>query len=713
MNILSMTATFGKLQHDTLTLKPGLNVVEAPNEWGKSTWCAFFTAMMYGLDTRAKTTKNGIADKEHYAPWSGLPMSGRMDILWQDRKITIERSTKGRIPMGAFKAYETETGMEIPQLTGENCGEMLLGAEQSVVKRAGFVSLRDLPVTRDEDLLKRLNGLVTTGDESGDGERLAKSLKDLKNKCRYNKKGLLPQAEEELKTVNQALEELKILQDQSLQTTRQVEEADREQAALQQHLGFLDAEDAADGEGKIAAARRNLEALTRNRDSLKRACSPLPTEQQIQEKQQKIRAFQNQWNSILEQEKQLPRVEMPPVAPMPFSGMTAQEAMETAQKDGLAFQKAQSSDLLIWILAAAGCTAVAMVMFLMKWIVPAIMLLGAAGGLLAWGLVQKKSRKDLREKLLRKYEDSDPKHWRQSADFYQRCVDGYQKEVETARKAREELDQKQERLAQQKKALCGELTSADALRACQEMLDLRRQYIQAKKDVHLAKQHLDSLVSLAKIPRKPAGEDSLRYTRQETEQKMEQNRQQHQNLIGRAGQLQGRMEALGTETQLNGERDRLQKKIRRLEDIYEASVLALSNLEEAAGELQRRFAPEISQRAQQFMSRMTDGRYQRLVLGDDFSLGTGAEGENVLHSVLWRSEGTIDQLYLSLRLAVWEVLTPEAPLVLDDALVRFDQQRLEKILEILQEAGREKQVILFTCQSREGQLLPGAVTHKV
>ena len=41
MKILSMTATFGKLERKTLQLHDGLNVRTAPNEWGKSTWCAF------------------------------------------------------------------------------------------------------------------------------------------------------------------------------------------------------------------------------------------------------------------------------------------------------------------------------------------------------------------------------------------------------------------------------------------------------------------------------------------------------------------------------------------------------------------------------------------------------------------------------------------------------------------------------------------------
>lgn len=68
MRIYKMTATFGKLQNEALTLEPGLNIITAQNEWGKSTWCAFLVAMLYGLDTRAKSTKTTLADKERYAP---------------------------------------------------------------------------------------------------------------------------------------------------------------------------------------------------------------------------------------------------------------------------------------------------------------------------------------------------------------------------------------------------------------------------------------------------------------------------------------------------------------------------------------------------------------------------------------------------------------------------------------------------------------------
>ena len=222
MRIYKMTATFGKLEHATLELKPGLNIITAPNEWGKSTWCAFLVAMLYGLDTRAKTTKNALADKERYAPWSGSPMAGRIDLHWNDRDITIERRTKRRVPLGEFQAYETASGLPVPELTASNCGAMLLGVEQSVFRRAGFIRHADLPVTQDEALRRRLNALVTTGDDSGAADRLAEELKNLKNRCRYNRSGLLPLAEAERNTLEEKIAEMDTLHAQVGELSAQI-----------------------------------------------------------------------------------------------------------------------------------------------------------------------------------------------------------------------------------------------------------------------------------------------------------------------------------------------------------------------------------------------------------------------------------------------------------------------------------------------------------
>ena len=146
MKILSMTATFGKLDHETLELNGALNVLCAPNEWGKSTSCAFLTAMLYGIDTRERSRGENLAEKEKYLPWSGKPMEGTLRLLHQGRDITIQRRSRGRVPMGDFLAWETQTGLAVRELTADNCGQVLLGVEKSVFLRTGFLRFSDLPV---------------------------------------------------------------------------------------------------------------------------------------------------------------------------------------------------------------------------------------------------------------------------------------------------------------------------------------------------------------------------------------------------------------------------------------------------------------------------------------------------------------------------------------------------------------------------------------
>jgi uncharacterized protein YhaN len=197
----------------------------------------------------------------------------------------------------------------------------------------------------------------------------------------------------------------------------------------------------------------------------------------------------------------------------------------------------------------------------------------------------------------------------------------------------------------------------------------------------------------------------MTYTLQETARLLSDCAFELRQLQQRLGHGEGRMEALGSEAALEAQLDTVSRRIAALEDTYAALELAQATLAKATAELQRRFAPQISKRAQEIFSDLTGGRYTRLTLAEDLTIHAGADNEDTLHSALWRSEGTIDQLYLSLRLAVAEALTPEAPLILDDALVRFDDTRLQRAMAVLQEAAKDKQVLLFTCQSREKRFI--------
>jgi len=166
VKILKMTATFGCLDGAVLEPGEGLNTFLMPNESGKSTWAAFLTAMFYGVETGQRAAKGRVPDKLRYQPWSGKPMSGTVELEREGQVLVLQRTSERGRPMAVFRAWDRDTGLEIPGLTGENCGRKLLGVERAVYRRSAFLSGTELAVTQDQDLARRLGALAAAGRDS-------------------------------------------------------------------------------------------------------------------------------------------------------------------------------------------------------------------------------------------------------------------------------------------------------------------------------------------------------------------------------------------------------------------------------------------------------------------------------------------------------------------------------------------------------------------
>ena len=705
MRIYKMTATFGKLEHETLELKPGLNIITAPNEWGKSTWCAFLVAMLYGLDTRAKTTKNALADKERYAPWSGAPMAGRIDLNWKGRDITIERRTKRRIPLGEFQAYETASGLPVAELTAANCGQMLLGVEQTVFRRAGFIKHADLPVTQDEALRRRLNALVTTGDDSGAADRLAASLKDLKNRCRYNRSGLLPQAEAERDALEEKITELESLDTQCKKLRMRLDEVKdwlRQLHNHQQALAYAKMEaDAA----RVAQARDAMEQTEQELRTLEGACAKLPPREEADLKTRELKAFREQWNDIQMEVRTAPAEPQQPQLPNPFTGLSAQAAREMVHSDAktyTAITSTKTPNVLIFV-GLFGLLAAGGLIYLMAYVFAAVA--GLAGlAAFAWGIYEKISMKKQTRALLEKYGDGDWQHWGDPIAEYEQKLEVYKDALKEYQDINSDLEVRLMVLRKKKESLCGLQEPDELLEFWQQTLAQWDAYYNARREALRAKSHFETLSAMVKPVEKPTMEDNLTHSETDTARLLSDCQVEQQRLQNRLGQYQGRMEVLGDRDEMLRQLKRINERIVKLEDTYAALLIAQETLTAARAELQRRFAPRITQRAQKLLSRMTGGRYHSLTMSEDFSLQAGAGEEDTVHDAMWRSDGTVDQLYLALRLAVAEELNPEAPLILDDALVRFDDKRMKAAVGILKEMAKDKQVICFTCQGREADV---------
>lgn len=152
---------------------------------------------------------------------------------------------------------------------------------------------------------------------------------------------------------------------------------------------------------------------------------------------------------------------------------------------------------------------------------------------------------------------------------------------------------------------------------------------------------------------------------------------------------------------------------RRREEDIQALELAVSELQRVAGQLGEELEDRMNGEISRYVSLFTENRYDRVQLDDCGKLQVFTEGRQVRPAVL--SRGTLEQIYLALRLSAGKALSGEEclPILLDEAFAMYDDDRLEQTLGVLSELSN--QILIFTCQGREEALLrkKGIRYHKV
>ena len=134
-------------------------------------------------------------------------------------------------------------------------------------------------------------------------------------------------------------------------------------------------------------------------------------------------------------------------------------------------------------------------------------------------------------------------------------------------------------------------------------------------------------------------------------------------------------------------------------------MFAKQILEKSYDEMKNSVTPKFTENLSKNISKITSGKYSKVKFNEETGLVVELEnGDNVLAEKL--SVGTIDQLYLSLRLSMVDELSEEkVPILLDEAFAFYDNSRLENILKYLNENYKNRQIIIFTCTDREKNIL--------
>ena len=718
MDILHLTATFGRLEHQELTLSPGLNVLYAPNETGKSTWGAFIRTMLYGLSTRER---GPLADKNRFAPWSGAAMQGRMDVSAAEGAYTLLRDTKrASSPMGEFSCTYTGTATPVAGITAQNAGEALLGVPREVFERSAFIGQNALAVDQDAELERRIAALITTGEEDTSYSQSYERLKKQLNRRKHNKTGLIPALEREIDDLQLSLRDLDALEAQARQAQNALDELEQQAAALRQQAAQWQALEQQSRAVEYAKAAQNADEAARRASLLEESAAGLPDGQGLVLLEGQAAALQEDLSGLAQQRREAEQARQ--------AAESAREALaahplypadETALRqraDAIAPEKAPT--VLLPIFTAGIIVIAGMLAFLFRadplpfWIFTAMAALGivtttAAVTLRRRAIAERQkfaeSQRAKLEAQIAEYLPLREQEARLQAEA-RRLNDAADGAEDTCRRRLAGLLAQVRTFEPAVTDLSGAQIALANVRRRQVELTAARQQAREAALYRDALQKPDRPVAAAAMPSVPA------LSKEDVDTELVRVQARLTAERSRLDTLTGQIRSLDRSSDLQDQLAQKREQLSSLQAEYDAIALAMDALTRANTTLQNRFSPALGARAADIFSAITAGRYGKVLLSRDFSLSAEMAGDPVGRSIRLLSQGAADQLYLAVRLAICDMVLPaekRVPLILDDALVSFDDDRLRAALDYLLVESEKRQILLFTCQKREMDYLSG------
>ncbi len=743
MKIREMQATFGTLNHAKLELGEGLNIVQAPNESGKSTWCGFLRAMLYGVSTSQREKAGFLPDKVRYAPWQGGLMQGSMQVEHQGREITLERTSRPNVPMQKLVAVYKDTSEKVPGLdaAGVEAGERLTGAPEEVFSRTAFIGQSGVAVSQTPELERRIGAIISTGDETVSASEVAKRLYAWKRGLDNNRGGgalirdklAYDQQHERLRELRRKHEALADLRREQERLQEQQTQLEADMDIHEQLSQRSEQQRILDAGKKARLAREDAEMLCRRlvyRDRLVKA-------EDLGEIQGAYAGFETLATTCVSADQlvtdahaalknaadakarfsfaAVPESEVAKAA----EEITALVPQAAAEKEKAAKNPVKFLPLLVSLFAIllAGASALWFYNPAIIFSCVGVMVLGVVLYFVLRAKKQPMPVNDALQQLLAQFgypaaevflrdagafsaacarESTLESAARQAEERFAASRDGAKAAADEALEKAQALDPTVTDVRQIPKLLAATRKSMEALQAAEANAAALESGYQAMCEGFDG----DLSQEMEYLPQPMRSWEDTRSA-------LNRTRQRHEDVLKQLTLEEGGLRVSGDPAVILGEMQALEAEMQQNREKLTALNLAIEEMEGAAAELQGRFSPMLGKVASQYLSRLTGGKYDTVAFDKAFSAMVTQSGDDVAHQALYLSQGAADQMYLSLRLAMVKLLlTGEepCPIVLDDALTNFDDARTRTALELLQEIARERQVIVFTCHGREAKI---------
>jgi hypothetical protein len=673
---------FGRFHDREIELKPGINLVYGENEAGKSTIHTFIKGMLFGIE---RMRGRGSASKEdlytRYLPWD-YPgaFHGSMDIQVGDKEYRLQRSF--HVSDKKFTILDLSTGRELKLKEGL-ISELFPGLTEATFKNT--ISFEQLKAQTDSELAAQVRNYIANLSIAKSKEvNVVKAVSFLSEQ----RKQLEPsQSTTVLKALQTEIEDGLLKEERIDQLTIQLRGllAEEQELEKQKKAMVSSVDDEATKQMEQLPAMiekyRSYQDMTRQSTLLETQSSELRAKISIWEREQLS-------TSTLKediQETEILRVQL----------LEQEKIIQDLQGEKNILHHEEKRKIYISLLPS--CVIALFVMLLTGFQVPgiitstAIFLAGFVAFRVLGNNVEKKQRAhnakiSSLEQLRVTIQSNLNNILRRNQVSHIEELGGKQEEILKNFYALENALEQQKDLEKRKNNLED---------SCDASYETIMKYMQ-----HFIPEEELSTNSMQRL------QEEIRLRKQETSEKLTQINQQYNNCKLRIEKLKWEISTLeGNEEQLLKNKDRyneLEQKQKENAVELEAIKLALTSIQELSADIHDSFGQKLNIAVSEVISEVTEKKYSDLLVDEKLEVKVGWNGAYVLLDRL--SAGTIDQVYFALRLAVADLLLgkDEVPLLLDDSFALYDEMRVKAALTRI---AKRKQIILFTCHTRERKLL--------
>lgn len=689
MLIRHMDAVFSKPQ--TLTLSDGLNILQTPSEAANLSWCAFLLSMLYGA-----------GEQDLHVPWPAA--SGRLDCRAGDDALVLLRATRSPdLPMGEFRALYAGTDTQVPGLDGSNCGKTLLGISREVF--AGSALIRPgQPLPGRNTPKRRTLSSKSKNTSTADGGEI----------------GQLPSLESELRETESLLAIRGQLVQKLERTQEQIKAVENRASALEAELTALDYQEALDQQEALRQAWETAGKLEQRAEDLRRRITEegIPETGTVSRLRGAIVNLETARKAAVKAREERDAAERAlrqaeeAAAGSSFAGLTPEEAEQRT------LDLPPKPRYPLWCAALAlilGLGLCGSLYYIGASSLPAALACGfvlAGAVLLFGGLIAKRQRK--RWEAIAEERRT---QWQEALKAHALLCQA----VDAARARDAEKSAAYEALAtiltSSEQGILLEIhrfaPAASDIPACDAALRasaiLRKGLAEADAAARDARLHYERLAQQAPSEELPAPSSlpASSRSREAVAADLAETRDKAAALRAEAAQLSARLNEAGDPAALRAAAERLADRIAALQMEHAAAQASLSASARTAPAPEIIFTPAMSRRASEIFNQLTSGTYDAPVLDQALQafLSSGASRDGMPLPA-----GDADLLELAARVARCELALPKdkaVPMILDDALSPFDDQRCAAALRWLRKAAEARQILLFTCRSREAAFFAG------